>query len=259
MLDRVRSGAFVDQDRAIVCRSPSSISAAAARSRPKSMKRRPPRCTGWSRPRPRWLADISNLVGRERQLQEILEAGHRGNARTDRLQQRTEMSACVNTPTTPGTAAAAAVSMLRMRPCGHALRNTRRVQHPFQMDVIDIPAGAGQEPHVFAPRNRLADVHRHDASRKSREASRIASTTLAKISCTNRKLITSGFWLVSKGQEVDRPGSALLAYIRVTDCIGASKPAALDAADQEDGPLEHPDSGLADPQRVPVGRWRRAR
>ena len=38
----------------------------------------------------------------------------------------------------------------------------RRVQHAVEMDVIDVSAGTGQQPYVLAPRNRLADVRRHD-------------------------------------------------------------------------------------------------
>jgi hypothetical protein len=33
------------------------------------------------------------------------------------------------------------------------------MQHPVEMNVIDIPSGTRHKPHILAPRNRLADVH----------------------------------------------------------------------------------------------------
>ena len=66
-------------------------------------------------------------------------------AMRDRIGFRsTPKFAGVNTPTTPGMAAAAGNfdgtnSAVRPRASKY-----RRVQHAFQMDVVDIPANAGQ-------------------------------------------------------------------------------------------------------------------
>ena len=119
----IGAGTLVDEGGCASPRTPSSAPVAIRRSRPKSAKRRPLRRKDWSRPpdaigSPTYRT-LSAASGSCRKFSNPGIAAMR-----DRIGFRNaEKSGNVNTPTTPGRAAAAATSMVRIRPCGHELRN----------------------------------------------------------------------------------------------------------------------------------------
>ena len=120
---RIGPSAFVDETDSIICCLPVQYRRQAPRSRPKWLNGVLRDVRAGCDNDGDWFADIPDFVGGERQLKEMLESGHRGNARRIGFRDGPK-SEWVKTPTTPGTAAAAVTSMLRIRPCGHALRNS---------------------------------------------------------------------------------------------------------------------------------------
>ncbi len=110
------------------------------------------------------LADIPDLVDSERQLQEILEPGHRRDSRADRLQGRPEVGMGEDADHARHGSGGGHVdaSNAPMRP---RTAEDGCVQHSVEVNVVDVPAGTGQQPRVLTPRNRLADMCRHDGFR----------------------------------------------------------------------------------------------
>ena len=108
------------------------------------------------------LADITHLVRGQRQLQKMLESGHRGNARPDRLQHRFEfrMREYADNPGHGRRRSDVDAQNSSMRP---RASKHRGVQHAIQMHIVDIAAAAGEEPRILASWERLTHVHGHGA------------------------------------------------------------------------------------------------
>ena len=63
----------------------------------------------------------------------------------------------MKTATTPGNARAASASIRRIRACASGLRRNAAWSIPGQDDVVDVPAGAGEDPAVLDAQDALAD------------------------------------------------------------------------------------------------------
>ena len=168
---RVRSGAVVDQDRAIVCLSQFNIGGRFSMSAEIKV-RRPPRCMDWSRPRRRWARRHTEPCR--------WRAGAGGNSRNPGIAairgrigfSSASNSACVNTPTTPGTATprrcrcseyvraatscetpprAASHPDVRRR---HSCRGRTRAAHPRVLGAADPRVRSWRIPTWRIPRGR---------------------------------------------------------------------------------------------------------